>query len=191
MFSFIRGSAGRIAVPAAVALAVVLVAAPTGAAVAARIAKTLITDTQGDKAQVTKSGQVLAVPAAGTAMRVGAAFSVGTTCKKVIGPPKGKGLVVTQANLNVYSNPTPGLGNWMGLFTDSTCTTYLQLVNAPGLGTFPVSFGSGLPLAPGKGLYARTMGGVDGEVTAFGYVVSKKDVPSKPLLSGGARSVQR
>lgn len=193
MLTTIRQAAGRVAVPAAVALAVVLVAAPTGAAVAAKVAKTLITDAQGDKAQVTKSGQLLTAPAPGTALRVGwlSALSPAAGCKKVIGPPKGKGLIVTQANLNVYANPSPGPGNWLGLFTNAACTTTLQLVNAPTVGMWPVEFGDGFPIRPGQGLYARALGSVSGEVTVFGTVVSKTDVPSGQLLPRSGPPVQK
>lgn len=179
MLSSIRRAAGRVGTPAAVAIAVAVVAAPTGAAVAAAVTKVMITDAQGDNAQVTKANQLQVAEAPATAVRSFAHFGVSGGCYAIAKAPKTQGLVMDQVTIDVWENSSPGSGNYVSLHTDATCTSYpVRLVNPGGIGPVVVEFPHGLGLAPNKRLYATAAGNVDADIYSSGYLVPKSAVPS-------------
>src|SRR5689334_11708432 len=43
-------------------------------------------------------------------------------CIQIVGPPAGKALVVRQARVNIFGNPTPGPGQALFFYNNATCT---------------------------------------------------------------------
>jgi len=171
-----RRISGGWLVAAAVVLAVML---PIGAFAAGSLVE--ISSSNGVKARVTAANQLYTAEATPSQFRRGAASSSYGACVLVMAPVDGKALIVRSAAYNVYVNPTPNSGNWVGMYTgEGGCHTPVDSYNPQSLGRSQVVFEPGLAIPDGHGLYVKTQNDVQAEVYAHGYQVAASAVPTPP-----------
>jgi hypothetical protein len=106
------------------------------------------------------------------------------SCTPIATAPAKKGLVVTDVELNIYADPSPGPGNNVLLSTGAGCTTLVGDVNPASIGETDFSFGPGLALAAGQSLYASQELQVAGETYVNGYTVASSEVTATPTMAG-------
>jgi hypothetical protein len=88
-----------------------------------------------------------------------------------------RGYVIKQVVFNVFADPTPGQGNFIALYTDDSCTTFIAIQTPPTIGAFVYPIDPGYGIQAGGGLWGEAFGGVQGGVTTYGYSVPASDVP--------------
>jgi hypothetical protein len=84
---------------------------------------------------------------------------------------------VTAAQVDVFSDATPGPDNYISLYLGN-CSQIVADVNPAAVGATVLNFGPGLAIPAGSQLSARASGGVQAEVYAYGYSTSASSVPA-------------
>jgi hypothetical protein len=160
---------------------VALVVVPAGAA-AATIGVTELAGSNGQRAQVTRAGQLDTVeaPPSSFVTRLGGADLTTAGQSKCVTFPvisSGKAVVIRQFTVTVYGVPG-SLGSVL-LYEGTDCQASRvidQLSYAePGITTLPVDPGIALPKA---GTISVSINGLAALVAFFGYTVPASDVPS-------------
>jgi hypothetical protein len=154
-------------------LLVGLLLAPVGARAAGSLME--ISSPSGRRAHVSEANQLYSAETSPEKFRRGYGYvaSVGgqSGCQPVIRPPADKAMVVKTAIINVKSLNSPTESTWIALSANSTCTSSVMSLRPDFFGAFEYSFGPGVAIPAGGGLYARSQGEVAAYVYAFGYVV--------------------
>jgi len=137
------------------------------------------------RAGVTSAGQLRTAEAAPYAFQVYARNGVVSGGCSVITTSVGtKAYIAKQVVFNVYEDPTPGAGDYVALYSDAACSSQPIAVVTPGLvnaWTYPLD--PGFAIQAGGGLYAQAFGGVESDVTVYGYTVGATDVPATTPIS--------
>lgn len=167
-------------------LVVGVVAAPA-AAVAATLSVVNLVGPNGSKAVVTKGGQVLTVPANPEAAHTFHYYDLtsSTGCTKVYTAPHGVSLVFTQGLVDVWSDTTPGSGNFVALSTSPTCSNVFAESNPAVVGAVPFTFDPGIVISSGKSLYADAGANIATDVLGYGYLLPVADAPVTTSSSTG------
>jgi hypothetical protein len=131
----------------------------------------------GGSLQIT--GSVTATPSSPGNYVRGAAFDVagGGGCVKVLAPPAGKALIVRNAEIDTFDDPSPGFGQTVELFV-GPCGELVADVNPPEIGPTSLAWDPGLAVPAGSELSAVGTGSLSAEVYASGYLVSASSVPA-------------
>ena len=162
-----------------VALAVIAgsLLAPVGVMAAGSLIE--ISSPSGRVAQVGRAQQLFTAPTSPEWLRRGRAIvgqDVG--CRPVIVAPSNRALIVTDVHIDTYSLSAPSQNRWVQLTTRSNCTQVVEYHNPTAIGTQTLSFGPGLAIPAGAGLYAQAASEVGAEVYGFGYLVPAGAVPT-------------
>jgi hypothetical protein len=96
---------------------------------------------------------------------------------------------VREVRLDVYKDPSPGLGRNVTLYSDKTCASAIADVNPPSVGQTVVPFDPGFGIPAGSGLSMRTARSVSAESFVDGYSAQPgSDQPSRRLPTSRSRS---
>jgi hypothetical protein len=107
-------------------------------------------------------------------------FTFREGCVRLVTPPTGKALVLTQVTVNTYINPTPGVSNLVRLFRGADCSgAVLATVNPGTVGATVLPFGPGIGIPAGSAVGVQIFGNVQAEAYAYGYAVGTADVPAQ------------
>jgi hypothetical protein len=101
-----------------------------------------------------------------------------------------RGYVIKQVVFNVFANPSPGQGDFIALYADASCTSFIAVQTPPTIGTFVYPIDPGYGIQAGGGLWAEVFGGVQGGVTTYGYTVPASDVPFLTINSSRGSSLR-
>jgi hypothetical protein len=110
-------------------------------------------------------------------------------CVEVATPPAGKALIVRQLRIDVFNDPSPGIGQNVEIFDNDSCSgNPMADLNPPTLGE------TTLPFDPGFGVPAELTGLVGGSVQAEvytdGYLVASSQVPPTGVTATGSERRQ-
>jgi hypothetical protein len=101
-----------------------------------------------------------------------------------------RGYVIKQAVFNVFVTGA-GQGNYLALYTDDSCDTFIAIQTPPTVGTFVYPIDPGYAIQAGGGLWAEAFGQVQGGVTVYGYTVPANDVPFATINSSRGPSLRQ
>ena len=129
---------------------------------------------------LTVNGTVTAQQSAPSSFVHGAAFGLSGTrgCVKIATAPADKAMIVKQVKVDVFADPSPGIGQTVELFSDGSCLTLVADLNPPGLGQTVVPFDPGVGIKAGSSMSAIVSGSVQAETYTDGYLVSASLVPA-------------
>jgi hypothetical protein len=105
----------------------------------------------------------------------------GDGCVVIATPPSGKAMIVRDVTVDVFSDPSPGEGDNLPIFTGTTCEeggVAIGDVNPPTVGVTTLPFDPGLGVPAKSGLSAFANGSVDAEIYVDGYSVPSSQVPA-------------
>jgi hypothetical protein len=107
-------------------------------------------------------------------------FAVTSTrgCLVLATPPAGKAMVVREARVDVFGDPTPGPDQDITIYSDTTCTKQVADVNPGTVGETVLPFDPGLGIPANSGLSARATGAAEAEVYTDAYSVPSGSVPA-------------
>jgi hypothetical protein len=170
----------------AIGLVVGSILAPAAAVAAQTVVG--IVGSNNVRAGVTLAGQLRTAEAPPSSMQVYARNGVVSgACSAVASSVGTRGYIAKQIVFNVYADPTPGAGDYVALYTDAACGTQPIAIITPALvnaWTYPLD--PGFAIQAGGGLYAEAFGGVESDVTVYGYTVPATDVPATtPIATPG------
>jgi hypothetical protein len=170
-------------------LAIGLVVAPA-AAVAATVSVVSIAGSNGTRAVVEKTGQLLTTAAPLASSRTFYAWNLTSAgCVKIFTSPAGSSFVLQSASIDIWQDPTPGEFNNVQLATTSGCSTGFADDHAPSLGSTQFAFGNGIVIPAGMSVYARVSGAIGCEIYGYGYTVPVADAPTEtPAVAGTGSS---
>jgi hypothetical protein len=131
---------------------------------------------------LTVNGTVTTQQAAPGSFVHGAAFGLSSTrgCVKIANAPADKAMIIKEVRVDVFADPSPGIGQTVELFSDPSCAVLVADVNPPGLGQTVVPFDPGVGIKAGSAMGAIVSGSVQAETYSDGYLVSSSLVPSAP-----------
>jgi hypothetical protein len=99
-------------------------------------------------------------------------------CSVVARPPIGKAMIVRDLRIDVYQDPSPGIGQLVAVYSDATCSTLVGDVNPSTVGETVLPFDPGLGIAANSGLSITAQGSVAAEAFTDGYSVPASQVPA-------------
>ncbi len=176
---------------------VALVLVPT-VAVAASTVVNIKGSPSGNKADVTGAGQLLTAMANPNSFFQSPSQNVTTSLAPVATPPTGLALVVTTIHIDVYSDPSPGAGQYVVFVveTGTTCSgsmvgTFHPSINPGAIGPIDVPLEPGLGIPAGDALCGISGGSVGAVASVSGYTVPSSSVTSGPLHRVPALPKQR
>jgi hypothetical protein len=103
-----------------------------------------------------------------------------------------RGYVIKQVVFNVFDNPSPGQGDYIALYADSSCTSVIAIQTpAPVVSTSVFPIDPGYAIQAGGGLWGEVFGQLQGGVTAYGYTVPASDVPFATINSSRGPSLPK
>jgi hypothetical protein len=102
-----------------------------------------------------------------------------------------RGYVIKQVAFNVFIDPSPGQGDYLALYSDATCTTFIAVQTPATVNTTVFPIDPGYAIQAGGGLWAEAFGQVQGGVTVYGYTVPASDVPFATVNSSRGPSLRR
>jgi hypothetical protein len=111
-------------------------------------------------------------------------------CLVIATPPAGKAMIVRDARIDVFADPSPGPDEDLLIFGDTTCTSQVGDVNPATVGETVLPFDPGLGIKAGSGLSARANGMVEAEVYTDGYAVASGSVPTAPAAPAAPGKAQ-
>jgi hypothetical protein len=107
-------------------------------------------------------------------------------CFAIAMPPSGKSLVIRQVRVDVWKDPTPGQGQYVGIYPNGSCSgADVGEVNPAGFGQTIVPFDPGLAVPNGSSLGLFVGGNVGVVVYVDGY-----QVPSAVAPEAGGQVLQ-
>ena len=178
------------ALPTGAWIAIGLVMASIMAPVAAVAATSLvgIVGPNNVRATVTNAGQLKTVEAGPSSMQVYARNGVvAGSCLAVTTSVGDRGYVAKQIVFNVYDDPSPGVSDFVALYTNASCDPTVSqpvaIVNPASVNAWTYPLDPGFAIQPGGGLYAQAFGNVKSDVMVYGYTVVPADVPSTTPIS--------
>jgi xanthosine utilization system XapX-like protein len=175
-----------------VGIVVALVLVPTAAF--ATLSFVGIEGTSLHKADVTAASQLLAAEASPAKFKEfnSTGFNSGSGCQTVASIPSTEGYVLRQFQLDVYADPTPGVGQHVLVYDGAGCSgTVISDVNPGSVGVTVVPFTPGIGIAPLGAISAEAFSSVQAEIYALGYTVPPADVPSSTAVVGSSSPPQR
>jgi hypothetical protein len=121
-----------------------------------------------------------------------AQFNVDSTrgCVAFAVAPTGKALIVRDIRVDVFGDPTPGVGQNIQIYSGASCVEAIGDINPSSIGQVIVPFDPGVALATGESLSVQVFGSVKAEFFVDGYLVPAAQVPAaatKMPTSGGSR----
>jgi hypothetical protein len=120
------------------------------------------------------------IPKESTYFRFGPVDVTPTSGCRVSTPPlpSGKALIVTMLHVDIFQAPaSPGVGNFLAAYADTSCTKIIDDFNPSAIGISPLPFVPGI--ATTTGVSMKSFGGeVKAEVEIVGYLVAASAVPS-------------
>jgi len=131
-------------------------------------------------------GSVTATQAAPVNFVRASAVGLGSgRCTTVMTPPSGKALVLTQVQIDVYQDPSPGLGESVALYRGAGCSfsDVIADVKPPTIGATVLPFAPGVAIPAGSAVSAAADDSVKAELYLLGYAVSASSVPAAPAAS--------
>jgi hypothetical protein len=136
---------------------------------------------------LTVDGTVNAQPAPASALRSFATFGLqgGLGCVRLFTPPRNQAIVVQSVTVDVFADPSPGIGQTVEVFSDPMCQDLVADVNPPTIGVTPLNFGPGV--VSKTGLSAVASGSVSAEVYGFGYLIPAAQAGTVIATSGRRR----
>jgi hypothetical protein len=169
-----------------------LVLVPTVAVAATVTVVTLKGSPSGNKADVTGAGQLLTATANPSSFFQNASLPLpssagGGGSVAVATPPAGLALVVTTIHINVFSDPSPGLGYSVAFYVSTgTCPesfvgSYDQVVTPASVQEIDVPLAPGLGIPAGDALCGAADYEVGADASVSGYTVPSDTVTSGPL----------
>ena len=174
-----------------------VVLAPT-VAVAATTVVNIKGSPSGNKADVSAAGQLLTTTADPSNFFQSGSGYLASSLSPVTTPPVGLALVVTTLHIDVYTDPSPGSGNFVDFIVDSgtTCTgsrvgSYEQIIDPGSVGEIDSPLDPGLGIPAGDALCGVEAGSVAAEASVSGYTVPSSSVTSGPLHSVSSLPKQR
>jgi hypothetical protein len=94
-------------------------------------------------------------------------------------PPTGKAMVLTQALVDVFADPSPGPSQNIELFKGPSCGgDVFADVNPPTVGVTVLPLDPGIGVPSGSAVSTFASGSVEAELYLFGYAVSSASVPA-------------
>ena len=102
-----------------------------------------------------------------------------------------RGYVIKQVVFNVFVDPSPGQGDYIALYSDNSCATFIAVQTPPTVGTSVFPIDPGFAIQAGGGLWAEAFGSVQGGVTVRGYTVPASDVPFTTINSSRGPSLRQ
>ena len=175
-----------------VGIVVALVLVPTAAF--ATLSFVGIEGTSLHKADVTAASQLLAAEASPSKFKAfdSGSLSSSSGCFKVASIPSTEGYVLRQVQVDVYADPSPGIGQHVLVTDGAGCGgTIISDVNPGSIGVTVVPFTPGIAVAPGGAISVEALGSVVAEIYALGYTVPPGDVPSSTAVVGSSSPQQR
>ena len=148
----------------------------------------------GKQAKVSAAGQLLTTETTPSTFVHDAALGLTASsgpCVPVATAPADKGLIVTQVVADVFTNPTPGGGQRIDVFSDSACSNLILDVNPGGIGAYGYPLQPGVAIPAGSSLSANVAGAVQTEIYTYGYTVPSSEVPATSPASGASAKDQR
>jgi hypothetical protein len=112
-------------------------------------------------------------------------------CTVVARPPSGKAMIVRDVRVDVYQDPSPGVGQLIAIYSDSTCSTLVGDVNPSTVGETVLPFDPGLGIAASSSLSIVAQGSVAAEVYTDGYSVPPGQVPALATAPNQTRPPQQ
>ena len=112
-----------------------------------------------------------------------AAFNVDSTRAwvQIATPPTGKAMIIRQVRVDVFADPSPGVGQNIQLYAGTGCSTTIADINPSGIGEVILPFDPGMALPAGAKLSANVFGSVKAEFFGDGYVVPSAQVPASAV----------
>jgi hypothetical protein len=172
-------------------LAALLLVPTTAVAVTTATVTIIKGGTAAGQVSVTAAHQLLSTTASPQAyVDTGFVTAIGDGSVVVVAsPPSGDALIVTTIHLSTYSDPAPGMldyvafwvGNNTGCTGGGSVGSYEQLVNPGSLGETDVPLSPGVAVPAGDALCAAANDKVDATVSAAGYTVPSSEVSAGPL----------
>jgi hypothetical protein len=107
-------------------------------------------------------------------------LNAGSGCQQIAIPPAGKALVIQDVRINVYADPSPGLGQfvYLSLGFDCSSASVVGDLDPPTVGQTVVPFGSGLTIPASSALSILVGGSVATEAYVDGYTVPTAVAPT-------------
>lgn len=99
-------------------------------------------------------------------------------CVVLATPPAGKALIIREVRVDVWKDPSPGQGQYVGIYANASCTLPdVSEVNPATIGQTIVPFDPGLAVPSGSGLSVLVGGSVGAAVYVDGYRVDSSVAP--------------
>lgn len=106
--------------------------------------------------------------------------------------PAGSALMLKQLSVDVYSNPSPGVGDAVGLYATTNCTDLITSVTPSSTGVTVIPFEPGIAIRSGGGFSLLRFGDVLARVNLLAYTMPANAVPaSTQNLSRSSKSSLR
>ncbi len=102
-----------------------------------------------------------------------------------------RGYIIKQVAFNVFSDESPGQGDFLALYSDHTCTTFIAVQTPATVNTTVFPIDPGFAIQAGGGLWAEAFGQIQGGVTVYGYTVPANDVPFATINSSRGPSLRQ
>jgi hypothetical protein len=102
----------------------------------------------------------------------------GSGCVVLATPPAGKALIIRDVRVDAWKDPTPGQGQYVGIFANASCNyPDVAEVNPATVGQTMVPFDPGLAIPNGSSLSVLVGGSVGVAVYVDGYQVPSAVAP--------------
>jgi len=138
------------------------------------------------RAGVTTAGQLRTAEAAPYAFQAYARNGVVLgSCSVITSSVGTKAYIAKQIAFDVYAlDSSPGPSDYVAVYTDALCQSQpIAMVTAASVNTWTYPLDPGFAIQAGGGLYVEAYGGVEANVTVYGYTVGATDVPATTPIS--------